>query len=228
VLERSRKIARYLITQHRIKLLVIACNTATANAISELRLEYPDLPIIGVEPALKPAARHSQTRRVGVMATRGTLDSAKYKTLAASLPQDIEIVSMACDGLADAIERADSALVDSLCLQALRTLGSFGTGPGQIDQLVLGCTHYPLVKDRLRNGLPAQVPLVESGEPVALQTRRMLEEKNLAANGEAFARGTNQSAKSAHLWLTTGHPQRLQTACRDWLQLDVQVKLLQL
>jgi glutamate racemase len=214
VLERSHAIARYLVTQHRIKLLVIACNTATAAAIGELRQTYPDLPIVGVEPALKPAALQSQTRRVGVLATRGTLESPKFKALAASLPLDIELLTQACDGLADAIERADSPQVEALIQQALASLGAFGNNSGQIDQLVLGCTHYPFVSDRLRSQLPESVQMLESGEPVARQTLRLLQANKLL----------NQNTRSERLWLASGHPQRLEAACRDWLQLDIGVQ----
>src|SRR5206468_1801147 len=107
VVARSRVIIRHLLTLHHIKVkaLVIACNITTAAAIELLREEHPDLPIIGVEPALKPAVAHSQTRRIGVMATRGTLASAKFKALLGSLVGQAEFILQPCDGLAEAIER---------------------------------------------------------------------------------------------------------------------------
>jgi glutamate racemase len=216
VLARSQAITRYLVTQHRIKLLVVACNTATAAAIEELRQSYPDLPIVGVEPALKPAAAQSLTRRIAVMATRGTLDSPKFKVLAASLPEDLELHTAACDGLADAIEHGETSRIDTLCRQAIAALGSFGAQSGQIDQLVLGCTHYTFVINRLRKILPANVSLQDSGEPVARQTRRLLEAKKLL----------NENSKPQRQWLVTGEAERLKSACREFLQIDAEVQTL--
>lgn len=108
VVERSRKIIRHLLAPDlAIKALVIACNTATAAAIHLLRQDYPLLPIIGVEPALKPAVVNSETGRIGVMATRGTLNSRKFGALLDSLAGQASFVCQPCDGLADAIERDD-------------------------------------------------------------------------------------------------------------------------
>ena len=115
VIARSRVITDYLRTQHGIKALVMACNTATAAAIHLLRQEQPDLPIIGVEPALKPAVNQSKTRRIGVMATRGTLGSAKFRALVESLAGQADFVCQPCDGLADAIEREDTPKIKALC-----------------------------------------------------------------------------------------------------------------
>jgi glutamate racemase len=108
VLARARTITTELLERHDIKALVIACNTATAVAIHLLRAEHPGLPIIGVEPALKPAAALTRTRRVGVMATRGTLESAKFAALLDSLCGLATFILQPCDGLADAIERQDT------------------------------------------------------------------------------------------------------------------------
>ena len=95
--------------------MVVACNTATAAAIHLLRRDYPELPLVGVEPALKPAVARSRTRRIGVLATRGTLPSAKFAALHDSLKEQAEFVLQPCDGLAAAIETGDSAQVDALC-----------------------------------------------------------------------------------------------------------------
>ena len=117
VVERARRITQHLISTPRapIKALVIACNTATAAAIQLLRQDHPTLPIVGVEPALKPAIALSRTRRIGVMATRGTLASQKFKLLLASLAGQAEFVCQPCDGLADAIERHDALQIGALC-----------------------------------------------------------------------------------------------------------------
>ncbi len=106
VQQRTSAIARHLRAQHGIKALVIACNTATAAAVEQVRREMTDLPLIGVEPALKPAALGSQTRHVGVMATRGTVSSARFARLLGEHSQNTHFAVEACDGLARAIELA--------------------------------------------------------------------------------------------------------------------------
>ena len=213
VIERSQAITRHLIQKHDIQALVVACNTATAAAIGLLRQQHPELPIVGVEPALKPAAQSSHTHRVGVMATRGTLQSAKFQALLASLQDQAEFVLQACDGLADAIEHQDEARTETLCQTYTRAMGRFGSGAGEIDTVVLGCTHYPFAADTLRALLGVQVQLVDSGAPVARQTRRVLP----------------QAASTGHPLLhfgATGRPEQLQAAVDRWLQPGARVKAL--
>jgi glutamate racemase len=205
VIERSQAITRHLIQRHDIQALVVACNTATAAAIGLLRQQHPELPIVGVEPALKPAAQSSQTHRVGVMATRGTLHSAKFQALLASLQGQADFVLQACDGLADAIEHQDAARTEALCQTYTRAMGRFGRGAGEIDTVVLGCTHYPFAADTLRALLGDQVQLVDSGAPVARQTRRVL--PHAASTGHAVLH-----------FGTTGRPEQLQAAVDRWVQ----------
>ena len=216
VIERSCAIARHLLDRYQIKALVIACNTATAAAIQLLRQQYPDLPIIGVEPALKPAAASSQTRRIGVMATRGTLTSAKFGTLLDSLQGQAEFICQPCDGLADAIERQDTLQIAALCADYTKAMGKFGTAPGEMDTLVLGCTHYPFAEVRLRALLGSQVQLIDSGLPVARQTRRLLQTHAL------LARNGKQSVQ----FYTTGQAEILQAAVQRWLHLEGKVETL--
>ena len=207
VVERSRAIARQLLEQQDIKALVVACNTATAAAIHLLRAEHPGLAIVGVEPALKPAAALTRTGRVAVLATRGTLASAKFRTLHQSLRDRTEFVLQACDGLAAAIEADQQEQVRALCRRYTAAVGPFGTGAGQTDTVVLGCTHYPFAADHLRESLGPEVQLVETGVPVARQTRRLL-----AAAGLLRAPGQGRVQ-----WLTTGAPGALRTAAARWI-----------
>lgn len=178
VAARTREVAGLLVREHGVKALVVACNTATAAAIHLLREAWPALPIVGVEPALKPALALSRTGHVAVLATRGTLASGKFGQLAerltggAGLPPHIRPVP--CDGLADAIEQDDLPRVRELCARYLQAAGPLGSGPGQADVVVLGCTHYPFVLPVLRGLVPAGVRFVETGEPVARQTERLL------------------------------------------------------
>ncbi len=216
VMARSRAIMAELLNR-QVQALVIACNTATATAIDQLRADYPDLPIIGVEPALKPALAISRTRRIGVMATRSTLASAKFKALLASLASQAEFVLQPCDGLADAIERSasndDTSGIKALCAKYTQAMGSFGTHSGQIDTLVLGCTHYPFATEQLRELLGPQVQLVSNGPAVARQTRLKLNQRLLSA----AAQSEPLEDASPLILLSTGDPQVLQAAAQRWL-----------
>lgn len=209
VIERTRTVVRRLVQEDRVKALVIACNTATAAAIHLVRAEYPQLPLVGVEPALKPAVALSKTRRVGVIGTRGTLASAKVHTLHDSLKDQAEFVFQPCDGLADAIQNDDMAQITTLCARYMEALGPFGTQSGQIDTLVLGCTHYPFAQHVLQALVGETVQLIETGEPVARQTRRLLEAGMLLKN---------EGMGSVTL-LTTGEPGQLRSAAARWLSL---------
>lgn len=217
VLARARTITRHLLGQPElaIQALVIACNTATAAAIQLLRQDHPALPIIGVEPALKPAISLSQTGRIGVMATRGTLNSEKFRALQTSLADQAQFICQPCDGLADAIERHDTEQITALCEQYTQALGRFGAQSGAIDTLVLGCTHYPFASHILQSLLGPEVHLLDNGEPVARQTRRML--TSLATD----------SAPGQCQLFSTGDPALLQNAAKRWLGLDAPVHQLQ-
>jgi len=221
VAARTHAITAHLQRTHGIKALVVACNTATAAAIHEVRARHAGLPLVGVEPALKPAMALTRTGRVGVIGTRGTLASAKFQRLQASLQGTVEFVVQPCDGLAHAIERSTAdthpgdpatAEIRALCARYTAALGAFGTAPGEIDTLVLGCTHYLFAEDALRAHTGPRVRLVETGEPVARQTRRLLEAAGALAPAAAPEAGT------ASLF-TTGALPLLQAAARRWLQL---------
>lgn len=226
VLARSRAVTAHLARQG-VKALVIACNTATAAAIDLLRAEHPTLPIIGVEPALKPATLLSRTRRIGVMATRSTLASARFKTLLASLAGQASFVLQPCDGLAGAIERGvhagagpeNVAGIVAACTRHARAMGPFGLGDGEMDTLVLGCTHYPFAGEHLRELLGPQIQFLNTGAPVARQTRLRLA---AATPGDAATQGTGRVRL-----FTTGQPAALQVAAQRWLQLGGSVESLQ-
>ncbi|MCW5259781.1 glutamate racemase [Verminephrobacter eiseniae] len=222
---RTLAITGYLRAQHRIKALVVACNTATAAAIDELRQRHPGLPLVGLEPALKPALALTQTGHVGVIGTRGTLGSAKFGKLLASLADRAHFVLQPCDGLAHAIERSvlstapvsGSTETGALCQRYLHAMGTFGKAPGQIDTLVLGCTHYLFVTDELRALLGPGVQFVETGAPVARQTRRLLETAGLLRNGLHEPQAAAETAGTR--LLTTGPAAMLQAAAQRWLGL---------
>ncbi len=206
---RSLAIAEDLLAQDRIKGLVVACNTATAAAVHLLRARHAELPVVGVEPALKPATALTKTGHVAVLATRGTLASAKFQALRDSLRERAEFVLVPCDGLAAAIEADDQPLVRALCRRYTQEVGGFGTQPGEVDTLVLGCTHYPFAAGVLRELLGPEVQLVETGQPVARQARRRLEEKGLL----------DPAGGGGVRFRTTGDEAALQGAAGRWLGL---------
>ena len=234
VAARTHAITDYLCQQHHIKALVVACNTATAAAIHEVRSSHPELTLVGLEPAVKPALAVTKTGHVGVIGTRGTLTSAKFGKLMASLADQAHFVVQPCDGLAHAIERSvalPAAAPDSpvhapetgaLCERYLQAMGSFGTGPGQMDTLVLGCTHYIFVAHELRALVGPEVQFIETGEPVARQTRRLLEAAGLLALPPSEQPTSPECPEPVQL-LTTGPVAMMQAAAQRWLNLPARL-----
>ena len=221
---RSHAIADYLIATHGIKALVVACNTATAAAIHTLRAAYTDLPIIGIEPALKPAAAATKTGVVGVMATRATLNSEKFRNLLTSLQGTATFLLQPCDGLADAIERSDTARIELLCKQYTMALGSFGMGSGEIDCLVLGCTHYAFAADELHAIVGKASILIEGGTPVARQTRRLLEQDRADESAGAYSGAIPHSGGT--FFYSTGDTAILDMALHRWMHIDFKTEAL--
>ena len=210
VIARTRAVSADLSARHAIKALVVACNTATAAAIHLLRAEHPGVAVVGVEPALKPAVAASRTRRIAVLATRATLASTKFGTLHAALAEDAQFTLVPCDGLARAIEADDRAQIAALCARYVGEAGIFGTDDGQVDTLVLGCTHYPFAADELRRHTGASVRLLDTGVPVALQTRRLLASSGILAERRA-------AEDDGLLLESSGDVRPLQSAARRWL-----------
>ena len=235
VAARTHAITQYLCEQHGIKALVVACNTATAAAIHEVRSSHPTLPLVGLEPAIKPALAVTKTGHVGVIGTRGTLTSAKFGKLMASLEGQAQFVVQPCDGLAHAIERSvalplaapdspvDATETGALCARYVQAMGSFGTTAGQMDTLVLGCTHYIFVAHELRALVGPNVQFIETGEPVARQTRRLLEAAGLlhvpAETRPDLPPVTPHGATPPVQLLTTGPVAMLEAAAQRWLDL---------
>lgn len=178
VVEWSQHITERLRRSHGIQALVVACNTATALGIDALRHTHADLPIIGVEPALKPAAAMTRTGHIGVLATRRTLESPRFAVLRERVLSDagrpLQISSQACDGLADAIERGDPADIAERVQHHMDLLRQRTGGRCSVDTLVLGCTHYPLISGILQAACGPQVQLVETGTAVARRARALL------------------------------------------------------
>ncbi len=157
------------------KIIVVACNTATTNAINHLRSTY-NIPFIGIEPAIKPAALASKTGAIGILATRGTLSSNLFASTSGKFTEHLNVVEVVGTGLVPIIESGD---LDS---DALRRLLQEYTEPmiaANIDHLVLGCSHYPYLIPILKQILPSNITIIDSGRAVARQTRAILEHHQL-------------------------------------------------
>lgn len=159
-----------ILLEQNCKLIVVACNTATTNAIKELRAKYK-VPFIGIEPAIKPAALNSKTQKIGILATQGTLNSSLFNE-AADKYQHIAIVEQVGHGLVPLIE---SGKIDSPEMRQLLHTYLQPMIEANIDYLVLGCSHYPYLIPQIKKILPATIQIIDSGEAVARQTQSVLE-----------------------------------------------------
>lgn len=183
VIERARIIARFLVDQG-VKAIVVACNTATAAAIVALREEF-SLPVIGVEPGVKPAISQSRSGVVGVLATEGTLGSEKFKRLVVEHGASQLVIVQPCYGWVEQIEQGDlySDQTRALVAAAVEPLLRQGA-----DTLVLGCTHYPFLAPLIREVAGPEVVLVDTGQAIALELQRRL--KGVSLLGDTDRLGT--------------------------------------
>lgn len=155
--------------QRGADMLVLACNTATAAAAFHLRELHPDWHIVGVEPGIKPARTWSASGRIGVMATGSTLRSARYARLLNEHGRGVEVVAQACTGLAMAIEDGDALRITSLVSTHTQPLKDAG-----VDVLVLGCTHYPFVRDQIQGAMGRNVKILDTAQAVARRAAFLL------------------------------------------------------
>jgi glutamate racemase len=177
------------------KLIVVACNTATTNAIQELREKY-DVPFIGIEPAIKPAATHSKTQIIGILATQGTLNSALFNKTTEKY-QDTKIIEQVGHGLVQLIENGD---INSPEMTQLLHAYLTPMIEANIDYLVLGCSHYPYLIPQIKKILPPHIQIIDSGEAVARQTQKILAEKI----------GFSSNEKSDPIFYTNTNPKVLE------------------
>lgn len=193
IIERCFTVADFLIAQG-IKVLVVACNTATASAITDMRGKY-DLPIIGMEPAVKPAAAASKNGIIGVLATVGTLKSAQFAALLESYGRNVDVVTQGCIGLVECIERGETNL-DST--KALLTKYCKPLLEARADTIVLGCTHYPFVRELIQHIVGDEVTLIDTGAAVASHLQTTLQSQSLINSSKeepAITIWTNSSAE---------------------------------
>lgn len=194
IIELSIKNTEFLLDQN-CKLIVVACNTATTNAIKELRDKF-DVPFIGIEPAIKPAATNSQTQKIGILATKGTLNSELFYKNVEKF-QDITIIEQIGYNLVTLIENGEmnSPEMTKLLEEYLTPMID-----QNIDYLVLGCTHYPYLIPQIKKIIPKNIKIIDSGEAVARQTKSILENK------VGFR---NSLEKSTQIFYTNANPKVL-------------------
>ena len=216
VAERSLAIAAFLIARGA-KALVVACNTATVAAIKLLRAHYPDMPIVGVEPGLKPAAAATRNGKVGVMATRVTLAGEKFLALRdqISSTSHAQFLLQGCTGLVEQIERGE---LDTAATAAMLERYIAPLLAQDADTLVLGCTHYPFVRAQIEATIarhaPREVMLIDTGDAVARQLARLLAAASLLNTDEI-------ATLSAY---TTGQGATLARAFHSLLRLELTVQ----
>ena len=191
---RCRVLSEFLLRK-QVKAIVVACNTATAYAIEELRQRYR-IPVIGMEPAVKPAANLSSSGRVGILATENTLNSRRFKSLLAQYAQGKQLVLAPCPGLVEQIEQGVpfGAVARKIIERSVKPLVH-----AQVDTLVLGCTHYPLVASLIHDAMGTQVNIIDTGAAVAKQVERRLQQNGLL-------HGSNRAGRE--MFWTSGDPEK--------------------
>jgi glutamate racemase len=189
--------ADFLLSKY-CKLIVVACNTATTNAIDVLRSKY-DVPFIGIEPAIKPAALESQTNQIGILATKGTLSSDLFSKTSKRFSDKTKIIEVEGKGIVEAIER-NSTQTEDFQNNLIKQLKPFLDA--EIDHLVLGCSHFPFILPNLKRIFDSNVKIIDSGFAVAKQTEKVLIDKGLIRSQteihsnpiQLFTNGTSQEA----------------------------------
>ena len=203
--ERARNIVRFLIEQQNVKAICIACNTATAAAAQTIREEFPCIPILGVEPAIKPAAIHSKNHTVGMISTTRTLTSERYLLALERFKSLADIISVGCPGLMECVEQGafDAPQTKALLAKYLAPIKD-----KKADSIVLGCTHYPFLKQQIQEVLGYEVTFYEPGLAVAKHLKEILK----------AADALNETTKKAgeQFFVSGLNEQRMQVCQRLW------------
>lgn len=177
---RSLRVADFLLGQG-VKVLVVACNTATVHAVEFLRATLP-IPVVGIEPAVKPAARLTRSGVIGVLATQQTVNSPRLRRLIHEHASGVEVITQACPGLVEHVEAGDFSSEDVLQLLKHYTLPLLDAGA---DTLVLGCTHYPFLSGAIHAVTHGRMTVLETSTPVTHQLMRILEKHELRRTSSA-------------------------------------------
>ena len=198
----SVKNTEFLLEQN-CKLIVVACNTATTNAIKYLREKYT-VPFIGIEPAIKPASLQTKTNTIGILATKGTLNSELFEKTSSSIEDTITIVEQVGKGLVELIEanKIDTVEMDNLLQSYLQPMLD-----KNVDCIVLGCTHYPYLTKAIKKIVGNAVKIIDSGLAVAKQTKSVLEQHHLL---------NTSKQKNSHQFYTNKNEAVLKTILKDY------------
>lgn len=189
----SRRIVQFLL-EHDCKAIVVACNTASAAALEYLREIFPSLPIIGMEPAVKPAAQNSRTKAIGVLATKGTFEGGLFQNTRDAYARDVKVLIQYPPDWVDRVERGD---VDSPQTRAsVRSVIEPMRDAG-VDELALGCTHYPFLIPLIQEIAGSRVTILDPSDAVARQTARVLRERDLL---------NRQEREGRQVYYTSGDP----------------------
>jgi len=182
ILQYSLDITQYFIDTHQIDALIVACNTATSAAIAQLRKTYPSLIIIGTEPGIKPAIEQTTTGKIGVLATPSTLEGDKYQQLAVTLAtkKDVTLFEQACPGLVEQIEKGETSTPQTKNLLEKWLLPMRNNN---VDTIVLGCTHYPLVGETIKEIMLCDVTLIHTGEAISKYLLNLAQKKGHTNDG---------------------------------------------
>ena len=183
ILQHSLDITNYMITNFKIDVLIVACNTATSAAIKDLREKFKNLIVIGTEPGIKPAVEVSKTGKIGVLATLATLKGEKYQYLVDKLflENKVSLFEQACPGLVEQIENGkiedkETFLILENWLNPMKEKN--------VDTIVLGCTHYPLVSNIIKNIMGQDINLIETGSAIARRLEELTKESGHKNDGE--------------------------------------------
>ncbi|WP_309498810.1 glutamate racemase [Sulfurovum sp.] len=185
ILQFSLNITKYLIDTHNIDALILACNTATSAAIEKLREVYPSLIIIGTEPGIKPAIEQTKTGKIGVLATPATLQGNKYQKLVntLSLDKSIAMYEQACYGLVEQIEKGET---NSMQTNAMLEKWLAPMREANVDTIVLGCTHYPLISQNIEHIMGQTVKLVHTGDAISRHLLALSSKKGHKNEGDLY------------------------------------------
>ncbi|WP_099221420.1 glutamate racemase [Listeria costaricensis] len=195
------------LVERNIKMLVIACNTATAAALKDIRAKL-DIPVIGViQPGSRAALKASRNNKIGILGTIGTVQSMAYPAALKTLNRHVEVDSLACPKFVSIVESGEykSAIAKKVVAESLLPLKST-----KIDTLILGCTHYPLLKPLIENFMGEGVAVINSGEETASEVSALLDYHNLLD-------ATEESVQ--HRFFTTGSVPIFRSIAADWLSM---------
>ena len=199
--------ASFLISRHKIKLLVIACNTASIQALAHIR-KYFQIPVVGTVPAIKPAYLKSKNKRIAILATSVTIKSDYLKNLISIYAPGAKVLKIACAGLEEAIEKRNTAKISFLIERYSSEIQTF-----RCDSVILGCTHYPLVKSTFKRFLPKGILILDSSLGIAKKVSNDLTNMKALSN-----------SKIEDVFYTTGSPEIFSQSCSHYLKKEIKAR----